>query len=83
MAGEWRKSAWGDEISLEYGKALRGHDQSAGEYRVYALDTASGELLWKFDTNQPVKSFISIENGRVYCGANNGALYCLEIATGR
>ena len=28
MAGEWRASTWGEEISLEYGKALRGHESA-------------------------------------------------------
>jgi len=30
MAGKWRSSTWGDEISLEYGKALRGHNVERG-----------------------------------------------------
>jgi type I restriction enzyme S subunit len=43
MAGEWRASTWGDEISLEYGKALRGHDTSQGGYRVYG---SNGPIGW-------------------------------------
>jgi type I restriction enzyme S subunit len=43
MAGEWRPSTWGDEISLEYGKALRGHDSSQGPYRVFG---SNGPIGW-------------------------------------
>lgn len=43
MAGEWRESTWGDEITLEYGKALRGHGQSSGPYRVFG---SNGPIGW-------------------------------------
>lgn len=43
MAVEWRTSTWGDEISLEYGKALRGHDTAQGAYRVFG---SNGPIGW-------------------------------------
>jgi type I restriction enzyme, S subunit len=43
MAGEWRASTWGDEISLEYGKALRGYSETSGEYRVFG---SNGPIGW-------------------------------------
>jgi type I restriction enzyme S subunit len=43
MAGEWRASTWGDEISLEYGKALRGHEVAKGPYRVFG---SNGPIGW-------------------------------------
>jgi type I restriction enzyme S subunit len=43
MAGEWRTSTWGDEISLEYGKALRGHEAAHGRYRVFG---SNGPIGW-------------------------------------
>ena len=43
MAGEWRASTWGDEISLEYGKALRGHEAARGRYRVFG---SNGPIGW-------------------------------------
>ncbi len=43
MAGEWRESTWGDEISLEYGKALRGHETAQGPYRVFG---SNGPIGW-------------------------------------
>lgn len=42
MAGEWRTSTWGDEISLEYGKSLRGYDETSGTYRVFGSNGAIG-----------------------------------------
>lgn len=43
MAAEWRASTWGDEISLEYGKALRGYDTAQGRYRVFG---SNGPIGW-------------------------------------
>ncbi len=43
VVGEWRASTWSDEISLEYGKALRGHDTAQGGYRVFG---SNGPIGW-------------------------------------
>lgn len=43
MAGDWRETTWGDEISLEYGKALRGYDTEGGKYRVFG---SNGPIGW-------------------------------------
>lgn len=43
MAAEWRASTWGEEITLEYGKALRGHDANTGQYRVFG---SNGPIGW-------------------------------------
>ena len=43
MAGKWRDSTWGDEISLEYGKAIRGYSQTQGKYRVFG---SNGPIGW-------------------------------------
>ncbi|HET7314001.1 hypothetical protein [Salinisphaera sp.] len=40
---EWRESTWGDEISLEYGKALRDYSKLVGEVRVFG---ANGPIGW-------------------------------------
>jgi type I restriction enzyme, S subunit len=40
---EWRESTWGEEISLEYGKALRGYDTAHGKYRVFG---SNGPIGW-------------------------------------
>jgi type I restriction enzyme S subunit len=43
---EWRDSTWGAEISLEYGKALRGYESARGLHRVYG---ANGPIGWTDD----------------------------------
>lgn len=43
MADDWRASTWGDEISLEYGKALRSHETAQGRYRVFG---SNGPIGW-------------------------------------
>ena len=67
MAGEWRQSTWGEEVSLEYGKALRGHDASHGRYRVYG---SNGPIGW---TDTPLVGGPGVVLGRK--GAYRGAEY--------
>ena len=50
MAGEWRSSTWGEEISLEYGKALRGYDAVTGAYRVFG---SNGPIGWTTEALTP------------------------------
>jgi len=40
---EWRPSTWGDEVSLEYGKALRGYQSASGPVRVFG---SNGPVGW-------------------------------------
>lgn len=39
----WRSSTWGDEISLEYGKALRGYESALGSVQVFG---SNGPIGW-------------------------------------
>jgi type I restriction enzyme S subunit len=43
MASEWRQSTWGDEVTLEYGKAIRGYSPTHGNYRVFG---SNGPIGW-------------------------------------
>ena len=43
MMREWRESTWGEEISLEYGRAIRGYDEAHGKYRVFG---SNGPIGW-------------------------------------
>jgi len=43
MGGEWRELHWGDLVTLEYGKALRGYDVAAGRFRVFGTN---GPIGW-------------------------------------
>ena len=67
MGGEWRSSTWGEEISLEYGKALRGYDAANGEYRVFG---SNGPIGW---TTQPLAPGPGVILGRK--GAYRGVQY--------
>jgi type I restriction enzyme S subunit len=58
MAGEWRASTWGEEISLEYGKALRDYDTARGKYRVFG---SNGPIGW---TDKPLAPGPGIILGR-------------------
>jgi type I restriction enzyme, S subunit len=67
MAGEWRPSTWGEEISLEYGKALRSYDAENGKYRVFG---SNGPIGW---TTQPLSPGPGVILGRK--GAYRGVHY--------
>jgi type I restriction enzyme, S subunit len=43
MAGEWRDMRWGDLATLQYGRALRGHDTGTGPFRVFGTN---GPIGW-------------------------------------
>ena len=70
MATDWRPSTWGEEISLEYGKALRGHDTSVGRYRVFG---SNGPIGW---TEQPLAPGPGVILGRK--GAYRGVEFSRE-----
>ena len=58
MAGEWRSSTWGEEISLEYGKALRGYSEARGQYQVFG---SNGPIGW---TSHPLTQGPGVILGR-------------------
>lgn len=64
---EWRKSTWGDEISLEYGKGIRGYADAKGPFRVYGTN---GPVGW---TSEPLASGPGIILGRK--GAYRGVAF--------
>jgi type I restriction enzyme S subunit len=67
MASDWRSSTWGEEVSLEYGKALRGYDETNGRYRVFG---SNGPIGW---TSEPLASGPGVILGRK--GAYRGVHY--------
>ena len=70
MANEWRPSNWGDEVTLEYGKAIRGYSKTHGKYRVFG---SNGPIGWTSDalTHGP-----GVVLGRK--GAYRGVEFCRE-----
>lgn len=67
MASEWRESTWGEEISLEYGKSLRGYNDASGKFRVFG---SNGPIGW---TTQPLTNGPGVVLGRK--GAYRGVQY--------
>jgi eukaryotic-like serine/threonine-protein kinase len=54
----------------------------SGDGNVYALDTSSGELKWKFKTGDVVHSSPAISGGVLFVGSWDTFLYALDTATG-
>ena len=46
----WRISTWGDEVTLNYGKALRGYDRIGGRFRVFGTN---GPVGWHDEALAP------------------------------
>jgi len=67
---EWRNSTWGEEIALEYGKALRDYSDSNGTFRVFGTN---GPIGW---TDTPLAPGPGVILGRK--GAYRGVRYSPE-----
>jgi type I restriction enzyme S subunit len=66
----WRTSTWGDEVTLEYGKALRGYEVATGTVRVFG---SNGPVGW---TDKALSSGPGVILGRK--GAYRGVQYSEE-----
>ena len=64
---EWRRSTWGEEVSLEYGKSLRDYSDAAGHFRVFGTN---GPIGW---TDKPLADGPGVILGRK--GAYRGVHY--------
>ncbi|MFC1587611.1 PQQ-binding-like beta-propeller repeat protein [Planctomycetota bacterium] len=49
----------------------------------YALDTDTGEILWKVDVKCDISSTAAFVNGVVYVGARDGQIYALDAEKGK
>lgn len=49
---------------------------------VYALDSGTGAIRWKFDTGKSVRATPTVEEGVVYIGSWSGVFYALDAETG-
>ena len=54
-----------------------------GEAGVYALDGASGNLLWSYPVRNSVKNSIAVDNGIVFAQDVEGYLYAVDAVTGK
>jgi outer membrane protein assembly factor BamB len=61
------------------GRAIFG----SGDGNVYAVDTRSGVLQWKFATGDVVHASPAVVDGTVYVGSYDGRFYAIDAATGQ
>ena len=50
--------------------------------KLYCIDAAKGEKLWEFATKGHTESSPRVIDGRVYFGAGDDGLYCVDAITG-
>ena len=50
--------------------------------RVHALDAVSGEVIWMFSAEGPVRFAPTFHDNRIYFGSDDGRVYCLDARTG-
>jgi eukaryotic-like serine/threonine-protein kinase len=55
----------------------------SGDGNLYAVDAASGDLRWKFQTGDVVHASPAFANGVLYFGSWDSYLYAVEAATGK
>ena len=55
---------------------------SSSEDQVFALSLATGEPLWSFFADGPVRLAPTLADGKVYFGADDGCAYCLNASDG-
>lgn len=55
---------------------------SSVENQVVAIEASTGRQRWQFFTSSPVRIAPSLSAGRVYFGADDGQVYCVQAKTG-
>ena len=55
----------------------------SGDGNVYALDAASGQLKWKFQTGDVVHASPALDDGILFVGSWDSYFYALDAATGQ
>jgi len=56
---------------------------SSADNKVYALDARTGQVVWQFYTDGPVRLAPTVWKDKVYAGSDDGKVYCLDAADGR
>ena len=51
--------------------------------KVYAVNTRTGQDLWRFYTEGPVRLSPTISEDKVYFGSDDGCAYCLNASDGK
>ena len=74
MIFDWAYHVVMDEDTLYFG--------TSSDFKVYALDFATGEMKWSAFAEGPIRLAPTIYNDRVYFGSDDGLVYCLNSDTG-
>lgn len=70
---------WAYHIVAADGKVFYG---SSSDDKVYCIDAKTGEELWSYFTDAPVRLAPSYDKGKLYVGSDDGNAYCLNADTG-
>ncbi|MFI4862081.1 MAG: PQQ-binding-like beta-propeller repeat protein [Phycisphaerales bacterium JB063] len=62
------------------GKVLFG---SSANDRLYCLDLATGEVVWSFVADAPIRYAPEVAAGKVFFGSDDGLVRCLSLVDGR
>ena len=78
------KTAWPDEPKLDFDRTYEPvvmgqtmYVSSMAGDSVTALDTVTGDVLWQFYADAPVRFAPVVWEGKVYFTADDGFLYCV------
>ena len=52
------------------------------DWRIYCLNSSTGNQFWNYSTGNEVNSSPAIYNGLVYVGSDDGHIYCLDVTMG-
>ena len=63
------------QVVMKDGRAFFG---SSVDHHVYCVDAKSGQTVWKFYTEGPVRLAPSLHGDKVYFGSDDGHVYCLK-----
>lgn len=64
--------------------AVSGNRVIAGGPRgLTAFDATNGKVLWRLATPKPVNGFVAVDAGRAAAGCDDGAVYCVNVASGK
>ncbi|MCQ4166139.1 outer membrane protein assembly factor BamB family protein [Tahibacter harae] len=55
----------------------------AGDGGLHAVDAASGQKRWRFDTRGRIRNAVALAEGKVYVGSADHFVYALDAASGR
>ncbi len=67
-------------VAVAGGKLYYG---SSSEDAVYCLDARTGQRLWVFYTEGPVRLAPTLYQGKLYVGSDDGRVYCLDASSGQ